>query len=69
MKKQKKTKLKVSRSVLLRIKVTKTGKLMRRRGFNRHLKHKKRKSTNRSLDRPVEIKGFYAVKLRKILGI
>ncbi len=64
-----KTKFKSKKAVTRRIKVTKTGKLMRRRGFNRHLKAVKKKSAIRNLKRIVEIKGAYAKKLRQVLGM
>jgi large subunit ribosomal protein L35 len=64
-----KTKLKTKKAVTRRITVTKNGKLMRRHGFNRHLKKNKTKSAMRNLKRPVQITGKYAKKIRQVLGI
>lgn len=65
----KKNKMKTKKAVTRRIKVTKTGKLMRRRSFNRHLKVGKSKSTIRALKRKVHIQGYYAKKLKQVLGL
>ena len=62
-------KLKTKKALVRRIKVTKNGKLLRRQGFNRHLKAGKRKSTIRAKRRNVEITGYYAKKLKLILGL
>lgn len=62
-------KLKSKKSLVRRIKVTKTGKLLRRHGFNRHLKASKKKSRIRDRKRTVLITGAYAKKLRQVLGI
>lgn len=62
-------KVKTKKSLVRRIKVTKNGKLMRRHGFNRHLKASKKKSRIRDRKRPIEITGAYAKKLRQILGL
>lgn len=62
-------KMKSRKSYLKRIKITKNGKLLRRKSFGRHLKSTKTKKQLRSLRRIVEIKGFYAKKIRKGLGL
>lgn len=62
-------KMKTKKAVTRRIKVTKTGKLLRRHSFNRHLKVGKRKDTIRDLKRPIVITGSYAKKLRQVLGL
>lgn len=62
-------KVKSRKAVTRRIKVTSTGKLLRRKSFNRHLKVRKTKSSIRNLKRVVEIKGYYAKKLRQVLGV
>lgn len=62
-------KQKTKKSLTRRVKVTKTGKLLRRHGFNRHLKASKKKSRIRDRKRTVEITGAYAKKLRQVLGL
>lgn len=62
-------KMKSRKSYLKRIKITKSGKLLRRKSFKRHLKSNKTKKQLRSLRRVTEITGFYAKKLRKGLGL
>jgi len=52
-----------------RIKISKTGKLLRRRGFGRHLKASKSKSRKRSLKQTVRISGPLEKKLRQVLGV
>lgn len=64
-----KTKQKIRHIVTNRIKVTKTGKLLRRRAFKRHLNASKSKKRLANLSRTVEITGVFARKLRKYLGI
>jgi len=61
-------KRKVRKSITNRFKVTKTGKVMRRQGFRRHLKSSKSSKQLRNLKRVVELKGFYAKKVRKAVG-
>lgn len=62
-------KLKIRKSITKRFKITKRGKILRRQNFSRHLRVKKSKSKRRQQKRSVEVKGFYAKKLRKALGI
>lgn len=62
-------KQKIRKSVTKRFKITKNGKIMRRHNFVRHLRAKKSKAKRRSQKRSVEVKGYYAKKLRKFLGI
>ncbi|EKE12447.1 MAG: hypothetical protein ACD_13C00219G0017 [uncultured bacterium] len=61
-------KRKIRKSITNRFKVTKTGKVMRRQGFRRHLKSSKSSKQLRNLKRVVELKGFYAKKVRKAVG-
>lgn len=49
--------------------MTKTGKVLRRQGFRRHLNVKKSRKKLRNLKRVKEVKGFYAKKIRKALGV
>ena len=66
--KVKKTKLKTRKSLTRRIKVTKTGKVLRRQGFKRHLNVKKSAKRKRSLRKIVPMSKTYAKKIRKYLG-
>ena len=61
-------KMKTRKSVTRRFRITVNGKVMRRRAFRRHLKASKSKKQRRNLKRTVEMKGFFAKKLRKYLG-
>ncbi|MBI4033316.1 MAG: 50S ribosomal protein L35 [Candidatus Blackburnbacteria bacterium] len=65
----KKMKLKTRKSVLRRIKITGTGKLLRRQSFGRHLKASKSRSRSRKLKRAVLVSGKFERKLRNILGV
>lgn len=62
-------KMKIRKSVARRIKVTGSGKLMRRKGFNRHLKAKKSKRRTRRLKREQVVTGKLEKKLKKMLGL
>ncbi len=62
-------KQKTKKSVTRRFKVTKNGKLLRRRSFRSHLNEKRSSKKRRAQNRPVEVEGAYAKKLRKILGL
>lgn len=61
-------KRKVRKSITNRFKVTKTGKVMRRQGFRRHLKKSKSAKQLRNLKKVKELKGFYAKKIRRAVG-
>lgn len=61
-------KRKVRKSITNRFKVTKTGKVMRRQGFRRHLKKSKSAKQIRNLKKVKELKGFYAKKIRRAVG-
>lgn len=62
-------KLKTRKSLVRRIKITGTGKVMRRKGFNRHLKAGKSKARTRILNRPTQITGAFERKIKKVLGL
>jgi len=62
-------KVKTRKSITNRFKVTGRGKLVRRRAFKRHLNVSKSSKRLRSLGRPKTLKGYYAKKLTKALGI
>lgn len=61
-------KRKVRKSITNRFKVTKTGKVMRRQAFRRHIKSSKSSKQLRNLKKVVELKGYYAKKVRKAVG-
>lgn len=62
-------KQKTKKSITKRFKITKKGKILRLQSFARHLKAKKSRKRIRKLKKSKELKGFYAKKLRKVLGI
>ncbi|MBL7036803.1 50S ribosomal protein L35 [Candidatus Microgenomates bacterium] len=66
--KKTKVKKKSKKLVTTRIKVTKNGKVLRRRAFKRHLNAGKSKKRLRRLSRMVEVKKPMAKRLRKFLG-
>lgn len=61
-------KFKTRKSLANRFRITKSGKVLRRQAFRRHLKAGKSQSRLRNLKRSKEIKGYYAKKLRKAMG-
>lgn len=62
------SKRKVRKSITNRFKITKNGKVMRRQGFRRHLKSSKSAKQLRNLKKVVELKGYYAKKIKKAVG-
>ena len=61
-------KLKTHKGTSKRVKVTKTGKITRRRAFGNHLLSKKSKSRKRVINTPAEIKGGVAKNIKRALG-
>ena len=61
-------KQKTRKSVTKRFRVTRTGKVLRRRSFARHLNEKKSSSRKRALRRTINTKKTYAKKIKKALG-
>ena len=61
-------KQKTRKSVTRRFKVTRTGKVLRRRGFSSHLNEKRSSKKRRKDRKPAEVTGFYAKKIKKSLG-
>lgn len=61
-------KLKTHKGTAKRIKITSTGKLMRRRSFGSHLLAKKSKGRKRVINTPAKVKGSFAKNVRKSLG-
>ena len=64
----KKTKFKIRKSVANRFRITRTGKVLRRSSFGRHLKRKKSKKQLRRLKRIRVVEGALAKKIKKLLG-
>ncbi len=63
-----KTKIKTKRLVTNRIKITKNGKVLRRKAFKRHLNASKSKNRLNRLRRVTEVKKVLSRRLRKFLG-
>ena len=58
-----------SRGILTsRLKITKSGKILRRQSFRRHLKASKSAKRLGNLSRTIELTGFYAKKIHKSTG-
>ncbi len=62
-------KLKISKTVRDRFKVTGTGKIMRRKIGQRHLKATKSRRNIRRGKEPIQVTGVLEKKLKKLLGI
>lgn len=62
------SKQKTRKSLTSRLKITKNGKVMRRQSFRRHLKASKSAKRLRNLKKTIQVKGFYAKRIRKITG-
>jgi large subunit ribosomal protein L35 len=61
-------KQKTKKILTRRFKITKKGKVIRRRGFARHLNVKKSSKRKRRLKKDVETRKVYAKKIKKALG-
>lgn len=61
-------KVKTRKSITTRLKVTKNGKVMRRQSFRRHLKSSKSSKKLKNLKRTIEMTGYYAKRIKKLLG-
>lgn len=62
-------KQKTRKIVAKRFKITATGKVMRRRQNSRHLRVNKSKKAIRKYRVPVEVKGKWAKKIKRMLGV
>lgn len=62
-------KLKIRKSITRRFRITKTGKVMRRHGFRRHLNVKKSAKRRRRLSKVIATKKIFANKIKKALGV
>ena len=63
-----KNKQKTRKSIIKRFKITKTGKVLRRHNFRRHLHANKSAKRLRRLKRIVPVREAYAKRLRKATG-
>jgi len=61
-------KQKTKKIITKRFKITKKGKVIRRKSFARHLNAKKSSKRKRRLSRMVNTNKIYAKKIRKVLG-
>jgi large subunit ribosomal protein L35 len=62
-------KLKTHKGTAKRIKLTSTGKLIRRRAFGNHLLVKKSKSRKRAINTSAQITGSMAKNVKRALGV
>lgn len=62
-------KLKISKTVQDRFKITSGGKILRRKIGQRHLKISKRRTTIRRGKLPIQVTGKIEKKVKKLLGI
>lgn len=60
--------MKSRKSITSRLKITKNGKVLRRQSFRRHLKSSKSAKRLKNLKKTIELKGYYAKKIRKAVG-
>ena len=61
-------KLKSRKSLTKRFKITKTGKVLRRGSYGRHLKAGKSKRRCRRQNLPHQVTGRIAIKLKQVMG-
>lgn len=61
-------KLKTHKGTAKRIKLTRTGKLLRRRAFGSHLLAKKSKSRKRTIKTETTITGTIAKNIKRVIG-
>jgi len=62
-------KMKTHKGTAKRIKITSTGKLIRRRAFGGHMLSKKSKSRKRNINTSAQVTGAMAKNVRRALGI
>jgi len=65
----KKIKVKTRKGAARRFHITGSGKVMRRIQNRRHLRRHKSKKAKRNYRIPVEVKGAYANKIKRMLGV
>lgn len=64
-----KIKQKTRKGAARRFKITASGKILRRRQNMRHIRRRKSKKAIRAYRIPVEVKGKWAKRIKRILGI
>lgn len=62
-------KLKTHKGTAKRVKLTSTGKVIRRRAFGGHMLSKKSKSRKRAINTPAAVKGAMAKNIKRALGV
>ena len=62
-------KLKTHKGTAKRVKLTSTGKILRRRAFGGHLLAKKSKSRKRAINTTAAVKGSMAKNIKRALGV
>jgi large subunit ribosomal protein L35 len=62
-------KMKTHKGTAKRIKLTSTGKLLRRRAFGNHLLQKKSKSRKRAINNGAQVTGGMAKNVKRALGV
>lgn len=62
-------KLKTHKGTAKRVKLTSTGKILRRRAFGGHLLAKKSKSRKRAINTTAVVKGSMAKNIKRALGV
>ncbi len=65
----KKIKQKTRKGVSKRFKITATGKVLRRIQNSRHIRRRKSKKAIRNYRIPVQVKGAWARKIKRMLGL
>lgn len=61
-------KLKTRKLLVNRLRITKSGKILRRQSFRRHLKASKSAKRLKNLKRTIELKGYYAKKVAHVVS-
>ena len=62
-------KLKTHKGTAKRVRITKTGKIMRERAFGNHILAKKSKARKRNMKTPAVVKGKIAKNIKTALGV
>lgn len=62
-------KLKTHKGTAKRMKITRTGKVLRRKAFGNHKLEKKSKGRKRNINTPAIVKGSMAKNIKRALGV
>lgn len=60
--------MKTHKATAKRVKITSTGKVLRRRAFGNHMLSKKSKSRKRNINTPAQVTGSIAKNIKRALG-